>query len=171
MLTELSNEVECPGMPMEVKLVTDINGSLMLFPLHGLILFGIYLSSLTVCTDNRYNSHFMRLFAAAMSRPCQEVGWAIDTLREHFGERCAFYFAFSSFYTKSLGVLVVLSLLLYLCVRTWSWSAYISILAVYGFFIPSIWGPLMAKLWRRKNVAYCHQWNMDTSIADRCERS
>ncbi|OQR87278.1 transmembrane protein [Achlya hypogyna] len=89
--------------------------------------------------------------------------WAIEELRLHFGERIAFLFAFMHIYTKALVPIVVIGTVFYISCRyffEYSWSAYMIGLAIFGFGIATIWGPVLLHVWGRETRLLVEKWNL-----------
>ncbi|ETW09334.1 hypothetical protein H310_01710 [Aphanomyces invadans] len=88
--------------------------------------------------------------------------WAIEELRLHFGERVAFLFAFMHIYTKALLPLLLILVTYYMAFRFGpnTWDSYLVGLAILGFLITSVWGPILLHLWNRETLLLAEKWNL-----------
>eukprot|EP00301_Raphidiophrys_heterophryoidea_P013611 c2106_g1_i1.p1 GENE.c2106_g1_i1~~c2106_g1_i1.p1 ORF type:complete len:965 (-),score=158.68 c2106_g1_i1:214-3039(-) len=88
--------------------------------------------------------------------------WLVEELRYHFGERVAFYFSFQSHYTHHLRSVAIVGFVLWLIFRLIFASpvAYFRMLALYGFVIAVVWGPVVLALWRQRCHQHNHAWKL-----------
>ncbi|KAL0586264.1 hypothetical protein ABG067_004113 [Albugo candida] len=82
-------------------------------------------------------------------------------VRDHFGEKVAYYFAFLDFYQLALLPLAVIGLLYSFTLNTdiISMELYMRVLPFWGFFVSVVWSFLFLKLWDRQNTRVQYQWN------------
>jgi len=84
----------------------------------------------------------------------------IQTIRSHFGEKIAFYFAWLDFYNRMLALLGLTGLLLYM-VRFWNAEVYQKMLPFFGI-LTLVWGTSFNNLWRRREKELALIWQVAT---------
>ena len=105
--------------------------------------------------DRDWNERF---FAA---HDWRETLWAIalddphadEQLRWHFGERVAYLFAFTKYYTRCVLLVALFGLLYYLAHRFGenTWGSYLRGLSVLGLLVCAVWAPLTILGWKRRS--------------------
>lgn len=91
----------------------------------------------------------------SFSSPLYDVG-GISKLQDYFGEKVALYFAFLTFYTKTLvsyaaaGIAVTVA-------STFMHSKAALLLFLYSIF-GALWGASLISLWKRRNIEIVYMW-------------
>ena len=88
--------------------------------------------------------------------------WYIMELRQHFGEKVGFYFAYTNFYTKTLIPLTLTGILMYV-IRFISWKYYVMILSLYGWGTATVWAPSFLLEWSRRKRRLQQKWSIQES--------
>ena len=124
--------------------------------------------------DRDWNERF---FAAHDWRELlQAIVWddphADEQLRWHFGERVAYLFAFTKFYTRCVLLIALFGLLFYLAHRFGdnTWGSYVRGLSVLGLLVCAVWAPLTVLGWKRRSHwlqdGWCAQYERTCMLAD-----
>ncbi|RHY34857.1 hypothetical protein DYB32_001829 [Aphanomyces invadans] len=110
--------------------------------------------------DKKFNNEFFNEYR----RHTFKLRWGktVTELRLHFGERVAFLFAFMHIYTKALLPLLLILVTYYMAFRFGpnTWDSYLVGLAILGFLITSVWGPILLHLWNRETLLLAEKWNL-----------
>ena len=84
----------------------------------------------------------------------------ITEVRDYFGEKIAFYFAWLEHYTQMLLILMWLSLLTFIIESTERDAAAVMV-PVYCVLVV-VWTTMMAEMWKRKNAELAYRWDVTT---------
>mmetsp|Transcript_6431 Transcript_6431/g.22938 ORF Transcript_6431/g.22938 Transcript_6431/m.22938 type:complete len:1202 (-) Transcript_6431:30-3635(-) len=84
----------------------------------------------------------------------------LDEIRDQFGARVAFYFAYVNYYTRWLYPLTAYAVLYYCVFRPLDWPAYQRGLSLLGFFTPALWAPLFIKHFKRYANSLSFHWRV-----------
>jgi len=87
----------------------------------------------------------------------------IQTIRSHFGEKIAFYFAWLDFYNRMLGLLAICGLALYMLGYVHP-DLYQKLLPFFGI-LTLVWGTSFNNLWRRRERELALIWQVTSEHA------
>lgn len=88
--------------------------------------------------------------------------WVVQELRQHLGERVAFYFAFLTYYTTWLLPMALGLVIFYFAARLSHWPTYMRGLSILGALVPTLWAPLMVRHWQRRSSDLHFMWDLRT---------
>lgn len=91
----------------------------------------------------------------SMKSPTFDVG-GISKIQDYFGDKVALYFAFLTFYTKSLMVYAGAGLAVFLISLVLPGSAPL-VLFAFSIFA-ALWGASLTSLWKRRNIEVVYMW-------------
>lgn len=89
------------------------------------------------------------------------TAWAVQEIRDHMGERAAFYFAFLQHYTGWLTLMGVVLAIWFLGMRWASWFGYQRGLMWLGWAVPALWAPLMLRTWQQRSSVWEERWGVN----------
>lgn len=110
--------------------------------------------------DPESNKYLLKMFMKSLSLSNQFLG----KLKDHFGERVAYYFAFMDFYNKSLVPIAVLGLVLSCFRGVMGTPMYMRFLVPWALLVSVVWSYGFLKAWSRRNNELHFSWegNLDT---------
>ncbi|KAI9922236.1 hypothetical protein PsorP6_000959 [Peronosclerospora sorghi] len=79
-------------------------------------------------------------------------------VRDHFGEKVGYYFAFMDFYNKALLPIALLGVLLTCLRRVMGTPMYMRVLVGWAMLISVVWSYGLLKTWSRRNNELNHLW-------------
>ncbi|GLE05472.1 hypothetical protein PINS_up014495 [Pythium insidiosum] len=86
------------------------------------------------------------------------TGTFLGKLKEHFGEKVAYYFAYADFYNKSLLPIAILGVLLTCFRGAMGTPMYMRCIVAWGFLVSVVWSYWFLKAWSRRNSELNYQW-------------
>ncbi len=89
------------------------------------------------------------------STPLFDVG-GISRLQDYFGDKVALYFAFLTFYTKSLFVYGAMGI--FVTAARYVFPRYIPFFLFMFSLFASLWGAYFTSSWRRRNIEIVYMW-------------
>ncbi|KAJ0393929.1 hypothetical protein P43SY_002876 [Pythium insidiosum] len=84
---------------------------------------------------------------------------ALKSLRHHFGEKVAYYFAFINYYNRALLPLAILGILVQILHGVVGTKTYMRLLPFWGLGVSVVWAFSFLKSWDRKNATMQYDWN------------
>jgi len=84
-----------------------------------------------------------------------------NRVKNYFGEKVAFYFAFLAFYTIFLGLFAPLGIVVFILglVLDWEHNSFKALTCVYAL-ISLVWGTILIEKWKRKEKNLVAEWGM-----------
>lgn len=110
--------------------------------------------------DPEANKYLLKMFMKSLSLS----GAFLGELKDHFGERVAYYFAFMDFYNKALVPIAVLGVLLSCFRGVLGTPMYMRLLVPWALLVSVGWSYGVLKTWSRRNNELHFAWenNLDT---------
>lgn len=87
----------------------------------------------------------------------RKQGPLLDAMNATFGQRVAYYFAFSDFYNSALFPLSVLGSSMHVMWKLWP-QTYMRVLPLWGAFVSTVWPFVLLKWWERRESELQFRW-------------
>ncbi|TMW65934.1 hypothetical protein Poli38472_003699 [Pythium oligandrum] len=113
--------------------------------------------------DEQVNEHLLKEFIQTPKLEHLSESFLVK-MREHFGEKVAYYFAYVDFYNKSLIPIAILGVLLTCFRGVMGTPMYMRFMVIWAFLVSVVWSFWFLKSWSRRNSELNYQWenNLET---------
>ena len=118
-----------------------------------------YVKMMFAAQDKKMNKRLAReWFCSMFSLRWNTSRSVIESIRESFGEKIAFHFAYAEFYNRGLLWLSIFGLTIFILSYFTSMVTYMRILPFYSIAVSGFWSFGFLKAWKRRNAELQFEW-------------
>lgn len=114
--------------------------------------------------EDEVSKELLMKYVLAFSLSKEMQGKWIDSIRNHFGEKVAYYFSFIQFYNVALLPIAVAGLVMEGLRKNMDTVVYMRVLPMWGILVSVIWSFGFLKCWDRQAACLQYKWNRKVHV-------